>query len=475
MTPEMAATPEPQTVIEAAGDAETQAAAKINAALASPTEIVCKEMPLHVLIDELKARHKIEIQIDVAGLKDAGLDANSPITKNIKGVSLRSALRLLLDELQLKYAIHNEVLLITSPEKAESDDFLATKIYPVKDLVLVRNETGEIEADFQPLIDLIQNTVACKSWLDNGGNGPIASYQFQGRCLLVISQTQEVHEQVADLLAALRRCAPADAKELRLPQRPKTVVPGCKVIPATPAPAAAAAPAASTPAAAPAQSPAASSSFAPNEPVRILTPEMAATPQPKETVDTRPSQAEPKIKAALAQPTSIEFVETPLQDVVDYLKDVHKIEIQLDSVGLKDAEIDESASVTKNIKGVSLRSALRLLLDELGLKCVIHNDVLLITSPQKVESDEFMSTKIYPVKDLVLVRNDREEIETDFRQLIDVFQNTVNCRSWDENGGPGTIAAYQFQDRCLLVVRQTQKRPRGNRRLARGAAAMCCA
>ena len=39
------------------------------------------------------------------------------MTKTLRGISLRSALKLLLDELQLKYVVHNEVLLITSPQK----------------------------------------------------------------------------------------------------------------------------------------------------------------------------------------------------------------------------------------------------------------------------------------------------------------------------------------------------------------------
>ena len=117
---------------------------------------------------------------------------------------------------------------------------------------------------------------------------------------------------------------------------------------------------------------------------------------------SRTSPAEKKIQEALKQPTQIEFVETPLKDVVDYLKDLHKIEIQLDVPALKDASVDESTPVTKNLKGISLRSALKLLLDELQLKYVIKNEVLLITSPAKAESDEYMTTKVYPVADLVL-------------------------------------------------------------------------
>ena len=85
---------------------------------------------------------------------------------------------------------------------------------------------------------------------------------------------------------------------------------------------------------------------------------------------SRRSPAEKKIEEALKQPTQIEFVETPLKDVVDYLKDLHHIEIQLDSAALKEAGVDESTPVTKNLKGISLRSALKLLLDELQLKYV---------------------------------------------------------------------------------------------------------
>ena len=40
--------------------------------------------------------------------------------------------------------------------------------------------------------------------------------------------------------------------------------------------------------------------------------------------------AEKKIQDALKSPTEMSFVETPLSQVIDYLKDYHKIEIQLD-------------------------------------------------------------------------------------------------------------------------------------------------
>ena len=216
----MAASPEPQAVIDLGDPGQETAIPKIDAALKSPTAIEFVNTPLKDVVEYLKNTHKIEIHLDSAALKEAGVDANSPVTKNIKGVSLRSALRLMLDELQLKYVIHNEVLLITSPAKAESDEYMATRLYPVKDLVLlVRNVNDEIEIDFRPLKDLITNCVAAKSWAENGGAGTISEYQFQDRCMLVVSQTQEVHEEIVTLLAALRK-AGGDVKkggELRLP------------------------------------------------------------------------------------------------------------------------------------------------------------------------------------------------------------------------------------------------------------------
>ncbi len=221
LTPEMAMTPESQAII---GTDDSPAATKITAALQSATEIECKEAPLREVVEQLKKQHKIEIQLDYAALKEAGVDESAPITKNLKGISLSSALKLLLDELQLKYVVHNEVLLITSPAKAESDEYMTTRLYPVKDLILVRNQNDEIETDFQPLIDLIGNSVATKTWVDNGGTGSITPYQFQDHCLLVISQTEEVHADIAALLAGLRRFAAGDAKSgngLRLAKRPK--------------------------------------------------------------------------------------------------------------------------------------------------------------------------------------------------------------------------------------------------------------
>lgn len=62
---------------------------------------------------------------------------------------------------------------------------------------------GASMADFDTLIDLITSTIAPQTWDAVGGPGSIEG--FPTNLSLVVSQTQEVHEQIADLLDQLRR------------------------------------------------------------------------------------------------------------------------------------------------------------------------------------------------------------------------------------------------------------------------------
>ncbi len=62
---------------------------------------------------------------------------------------------------------------------------------------------GGSGADFDTLMDLITQTVSPATWEHNGGKGNIAASPTN--LSLVVSQTQEVHEQIVDLLEQLRR------------------------------------------------------------------------------------------------------------------------------------------------------------------------------------------------------------------------------------------------------------------------------
>ena len=62
---------------------------------------------------------------------------------------------------------------------------------------------GGPQADFDSLIELITTTIAPTTWDEVGGPGSVEG--FEGNLSLVVSQTQDVHRQVADLLEQLRR------------------------------------------------------------------------------------------------------------------------------------------------------------------------------------------------------------------------------------------------------------------------------
>lgn len=62
---------------------------------------------------------------------------------------------------------------------------------------------GGTQADFDSLIDLIVTTIAPDTWEEVGGPGSIN--EFETTLSLVISQTEEVHDQIRDLLEQLRR------------------------------------------------------------------------------------------------------------------------------------------------------------------------------------------------------------------------------------------------------------------------------
>jgi len=66
------------------------------------------------------------------------------------------------------------------------------------------NLGGGAQADFDSLIDLIESTIQPDTWQDTGaGQGSIAPFEIN--LSLVVSNTQEVHEQIVDLLEQLRR------------------------------------------------------------------------------------------------------------------------------------------------------------------------------------------------------------------------------------------------------------------------------
>jgi hypothetical protein len=209
-------------------------------ALKEETSIDCTNSPLKDVLQYFSEKHRIPVRMDSPALKEAGVEECAPITCKLSGIPLRSALGIILDDLQLVWTIDNDVLTITSPNKAESYEFLVTKSYDVADLVVFSKSYDQIpsaavdspanysplmsmaggfqqvtgpgqysgnargtphtQTDVQPIMDAITNIVATKDWADNGGCGTIAQHDR----VLLISQTFQVHTQIEQFLADLR-------------------------------------------------------------------------------------------------------------------------------------------------------------------------------------------------------------------------------------------------------------------------------
>ena len=120
----------------------------------------------------------------------------------------------------------------------------------------------------------------------------------------------------------------------------------------------------------------------------------------REASTYQPTPGEAKIREALLQECSIDFQNIPIEDALDYLKTKHGIEIQLDQQALSDLAIGPSTPVTRSASRIRLRSALRLILEDLGLTWVVRDDVLLVTSVER--ADSMTTTRVYDVADLVI-------------------------------------------------------------------------
>jgi hypothetical protein len=102
-----------------------------------------QETPLRAAITQLQDEFGIPIVPDMKALEDAGIDLDATtVTQRLSGVKLRSALRLLLGNIDLTYMVKNEVLLITTRQVAEEN--LVVKVYPVADLALPVNPSGGV-------------------------------------------------------------------------------------------------------------------------------------------------------------------------------------------------------------------------------------------------------------------------------------------------------------------------------------------
>ncbi len=186
---------------------------RLEAALRRRGSLDAVETPLRDVVAQLKTQFQVPILLAEKSLTDSGVNVDTPVTRQLHAMPLESILTLMLDELELDYLVHEGVILISTPEDIESPDRMETRVYPVKDLVVVRaarrravssggGAQGE-RLDFTQLVDLIETTIAPESWSSVGGPGAISA--FDNAEAIVVSTTCRSHREIEGLLATLRK------------------------------------------------------------------------------------------------------------------------------------------------------------------------------------------------------------------------------------------------------------------------------
>jgi len=117
----------------------------------------------------------------------------------------------------------------------------------------------------------------------------------------------------------------------------------------------------------------------------------------------RNSPNEERISQALAAQTELEFPDNTLKEVIDYLAQIHNIPIKFDPA-VTDAGVNpEEAKVSLTLSGITLRSALKIMLENIegtALTYVIEDEIMKITTVDA--ANEKRSTRVYPVADIVI-------------------------------------------------------------------------
>jgi len=178
-------------------------AERIKAQLQRRVTLELNQGKLETLSEEITKQLGMNVVLDKKALEEAAFDTATPIDKVVsEPIELRHTLRLVLNDLALSYVVENDVLLITTKTAQENKQII--KKYPVGEFI---RPLGSLPVqgnqDFDSLIQLIEATIQPTNWKSNGGQGDVRPFAVLD--ILVVSNTEEVHEQLEAFFAELRK------------------------------------------------------------------------------------------------------------------------------------------------------------------------------------------------------------------------------------------------------------------------------
>jgi general secretion pathway protein D len=179
---------------------------------------------------------------------------------------------------------------------------------------------------------------------------------------------------------------------------------------------------------------------------------------------------------------TLQATEAPLHQLVEALGTALDAPVVISVKKLEEAAINLETPVTYHLKNVKLKAGLRFILDELGLTYLVTDDAIIITTPEDAGSR--LVTRVYDCRELMKLPSPVKKVTRaraptqgdaigsseipaaapekdkevgadggyDITDLIQLIQSTVVPDSWDEVGGPGSMADFKG----LITISQTQ-------------------
>jgi hypothetical protein len=175
---------------------------RVHEALLKQISLDCHDEPLsRVLADLGELSSLVNIRLDRPALEEERVTGDSLVTLRVQNMPLASALRHLLDPLNLTFLVQDGFLVITS--QLDVGNSFEPRLYPVADLI----DDGDGGVDCDSLIRLIEAVACPRSCTDSYSYwqpAPLAIECFAPKALLGILDTSDGHTLIERLLATIR-------------------------------------------------------------------------------------------------------------------------------------------------------------------------------------------------------------------------------------------------------------------------------
>ncbi|MEM8666944.1 MAG: sigma-70 family RNA polymerase sigma factor [Planctomycetota bacterium] len=152
--------------------------------------------------------------------------------------------------------------------------------------------------------------------------------------------------------------------------------------------------------------------------------------------------AEAEIASALNAQTSMEFIETPIEEVVKFIGDQSNVPIAIDEFALEEIGISKDEPISMTANSVTLRSAFKRMLKNRDLTYTVQGETLVITTVDAAENS--LITRMYWLEGTGFVRGD-------YNSIMDLVQTSVNPDTWEALGGPSTMGPVVTKRPGLLI------------------------